>query len=428
MSHSRTLENSVTRRRALCLLLPFLLPLAAAQAAHLGIAAIVNDDIITTDDVNDRRDFILATSNVPPTPEALETLTPRIVDALINETLELQEAKRLSIEVPQAEIDATEADIEKNRGKAPGSLKEFVAQHHLSQRTMEMQIRAQLAWNKVVQRKLKHNVNIAQDEITRAQLAQAAAPGVSELRIAAISIPIKSDADEKSVTTLAQTTAAQLNAGTDFMTVAQQLADSGKATFNAPVWVPEDSLQPAMQQAIRTLQPGQVTQPLRSQNSYQLISLLDRRTSKPTPDSTEAVVKQISVPLPDKKDTKAMMAVHQLVESIRAHPGSCTDSDLGPNEGKAKVEFIRAKYSQMSHDLRSVVEHLDVTEVSGPLLTDTAVLVVMPCERIEPSNKLPDADNVRRQLYDEKLELEAQKYLRNLHRDAYIDIKGKTDD
>ncbi len=414
----------MTDRRYLLLLLPLLLAVPAG-AAHLGIAAVVNDEVITTADVDERRDFIMATSDIPPTPEAQKALTPRITDALINETLELQEAKRLSIDVPQEEIDASIAEIEKNRGRPSGSLKQFIQDHGLSQRTMELQIRAQLAWTKVVQRKLKHTVNIAEDEVKRAQVAQASAPGVTELRIAAISMPIPSPEQEKDIATLAQTTAAQLNAGTDFMTVAQQLADTGKATFNAPIWVPEEGLQPAMQQALRTLQPGQVTQPLRSQNSYQLISLLDRRTNKPTPDSTEVVVKQISVPLPPKKDAKGLSEAHALVESLRASPGGCTDADLGANTGKAKVEFIRAKYSQMTHDLRAVVEHLGVTEVSTPLITDKDVMLVMPCERIEPSNKLPDADNVRRQLYNEKLELEAQKYLRNLRRDAFIDVKGQ---
>ncbi len=396
----------------------------AVQAEQIRIAAVVNDEVITTADVIDRRDFILATSDVPPTAEAQRALTPRVLDALINETLELQEAKRLSIEVSAEEIESAVAQVEKQRKRPPGSLRAYIAKGNLSERTMEQQIRAQISWSKVVERRLKRSVNIAQDEIARAQVSQAAAPGVPEVRIAAISLPITKPEDEKEVSELAEGLAARLNSGTDFMTLAQQLAGTGKASLSAPVWVPEETLQPAMQQALRTLEAGQVTQPLRSENSYQLISLLDRRSTKPTPDNTEVVVKQISVPLPAVKTAQTMDAARALVEDLRANPGSCMDADLGANTGKANVEFVRAIYKQMTRDLRSVVEHLGVTEVSEPLITSASVMLVMPCERIEPQVGLPDAEDVRRGLYNEKLELEAQKYLRNLRRDAFIDVKG----
>ena len=48
----------------------------------------------------------------------------------------------------------------------------------------------------------------------------------------------------------------------------------------------------------------------------------------------------------------------------------------------------------------------------------------MLCERTEPASKLPNADVVRQRLFGEKMELEAQKLLRNLRRDAFIDIKS----
>lgn len=413
----------MTKRCSLFLL--SLLALAgAAQAEPIRIAAVVNDEVITTSDMGERRDFILATSEIPPTPEAQRALLPRVLDALINETLQLQEAKRLSIEITPEEIDAAIAKIEQQRKRPPGSLRAFIEKNQLSERTMEQQVRAQLSWNKVVERRLRRNVNIAQDEIARAQVAQASAPGVPEVRIAAISLPIPKPEDEPEAARLAEQTAQQLNQGTDFMSLAQQLAATGKAALNAPVWVPEESLQPAMQQALRTLEPGQVTQPLRSQNSYQLINLLDRRMTKPTPDTTEVLLKQYTIPLPTEKTAAAMQATRSLLDAVRANPGSCMDSTLGANEGKAKVEFVRATYGQMTRDLRSVVEHLGVTEISEPLLGPTSLTLVMPCERIEPGVSLPAAPEVRARLYAEKLELEAQKYLRNLRRDAFIDVKG----
>ena len=407
--------------------LTFLIALLACGVAHaapIRIAAIVNDDVITTADVSARRDFVIATSEVPDSPDARRMVGRRVLDALINETLEMQEARRLSIEVSDEEIDAAIGGMEKQRQRPPGSLRAFIKERGLVEQTMLQQVRAQLSWNKVVERRLRRSVDIAQDEIARAQVAQAAAPGAPEVRIAAISLPITGPQEEPKVAALAEDLARQLNEGAEFMALAQQLAGTGKAAMNPPVWVPEESLQPGMQQALRTLQPGQVTQPLRSQNSYQLISLLDRRMSKPTPDNTEVAVKQFTVALPAQRTPAVMMEAKQTVEAIQANPGTCEDMNSGAPAGKAETTFVRATYQQMTRDLRGVIEHIGVTEMSEPLLGDQAVLLVMLCERIEPSVSLPDAAVVRREIYNEKLELEAQKALRNLRRDAFIEIKN----
>ena len=396
---------------------------ASGMAQPIHIAAVVNDEVITTSDVDDRRAMIIITNHLPDTAEAQQKLNPRILDTLINEALQMQEAKRLSIEISDAEISGAMSRIDATRKQQPGSFESFIKHNPQLQRTVSTQIRSQLAWNKVVERKLKRGVNIAQDEITRAQLAEASAPGAAEVQIAAISLPIRGKNDEARVSKLAKDLSDQLNKGADFITLAKQLVGTNQADLSPPVWVPESELQPAMQQALRTLQPKQITQPLRSQNSYQLIELLDRRLSKSQPDETEVVVKQISVPLLPK-DKNALKAAHETTRAVRANPGTCDDTRLGAMNEKATATLVRVTYKQMSRDLRSIVEHLSITEVSEPLLSDTDVKLVMLCERIEPPAALPPAEEVRRKIFADKLELEAAKYLRDLRRDGFVDIKG----
>lgn len=395
---------------------------AMAQSVH--IVAVVNNDIITTTDVNDRRSLIITTNHLPDTPETQQKLNPRILDGLINETLQTQEAKRLSIDISDAEVTGAMAKIDAVRHQPAGTTERFLEQNPQLKHTVSGQIKAQLAWNKVIDRRIKRSVNIAQDEITRAQVAEAAAPGVPEVRIAAISIPIRNAKDEPRAAKLAKNLSEQLNKGTDFLTLARQLEGTNQAQLSPPVWVAESDLQPGMQQALRTLKPQQITQPLRSQNSYQLINLLDRRLTKLRPDATEVAVKQISVPLPPTSDKAGYEAARNLVMQLRAQPGNCDDTKLNDPTGKATAAFVRLKFGDLPSDMRGVLEHLNVGDVSDPLITDTDVKLVMMCERIEAPTALPPADEIKRKLYAEKLELEAEKYLRNLRRDAFIDIKG----
>ena len=62
-------------------------------------------DVITSTDLNERLALVMSNSEIPNTPENQQHITPRIVQSLIDEALELQEAKHQSITIPDADID-----------------------------------------------------------------------------------------------------------------------------------------------------------------------------------------------------------------------------------------------------------------------------------------------------------------------------------
>lgn len=413
-------------RNLMAAMLGCLLLATPARAERINIAAVVNDDVITTTDVAERRDLIMATNNIPPTMENQHRVTPKVMDALIEEALQMQEAKRLSIIVNDEEIDAAVSQFERSRKMPPGTLRETFPKRGLSLRSMEDQFRAQLAWNKVVQKKLRRNVSISQDEILRAQQAAAADPGVPQVRLAAISVLIPDAQKESQQAALAQEIASLLQSGKDIATVAQAYAGRPDVRATPPNWVEEERLQPAMQQALREMQPGQVTPPLKSLTTFQILKLLERRNAPKVPDSTEVVVKEIALPVPAKPDQKNIMALKATAEAVKANPGQCTDDQLGAPAPDAKVRFVRTTLGAMPAELKSIIGQLSVTGVSEPLMADSTIKLYMLCERIDAmQGNLPPAKDIRQQLYAEKIELEAQKHLRDLRRDAFIDIKGQ---
>ncbi len=404
------------------LLIAMLLLAAPAQAERVGIAAIVNDDIISTADVEARRDLLVMSNNIPPTPENLARMEPRVIEGLVDETLQMQEAKRLSITVKKEELDAAMARMEEGRRLPPGSLREMLEKRGLSVRSLEAQLKAQIAWSKVVQRKLRREVSISQDEIARAQAAAAADPGVPEIRLAALSIFIASPQEEAKQAALAESLAQKIRGGADMMSLAMGLTDRRDVRFSPPGWVEEDKLQPTMQQALRGLQPGQVSPPLKSMNTYQIVQLLERRTAKKVPDSTEVAIKEVAIPLPKTRDQASMLALREQAEAVRANPGSCMEE--GVPDMAAKAQFVRTNVGGLPGELKSLVTHMNVGETSVPMINETAVRLFTLCERIDPAlGNVPPAAEVRRALFNEKIELEAQKHMRNLKRDAFIEIK-----
>lgn len=394
-----------------------------AQAARVNIAAIVGDDVITTADVSERRDLIMATSGIAPTVENQEKLTPKVVQVLIDETLQLQEAKRQSQTVTDEELEKAIGEMTARDNNE--NIRDFIKKRGLSVRSMENQVRAQLAWTKVVQRKLRRNVTISQDEVARAQKAQASSPGDEELRIQALEMRISSADKETSTTKLAEEVALELKAGAPMSTIAARLIGNPNVRYSQPTWVPEKNLAPPLQQALRAMKTGEYTPPLRGGNAIQILQIMERKTAPKLADATEFAIKQISIAVPKKRDKASLAKLSAVAEALRADPGSCMDETMPKTELPTQVKFARLRYSAMSPEQRSIVTHLEVGDVSEPLMSPDALRLVVMCEKIEPtSNALPDAEKIRQELFSEKIELEAEKHLRNLRRDAYIDIKG----
>jgi peptidyl-prolyl cis-trans isomerase SurA len=110
---------------------------------------------------------------------------------------------------------------------------------------------------------------------------------------------------------------------------------------------------------------------------------------------------------------------------LRSDPGECTSEIIPKVALPTEVKFVRTLVGSMSPQQRQIVSHLEVGQVSEPLMAPDALRLVVLCEKIEPANEnTPNAEKIRQQLFAEKIELEAQKHLRNLRRDAFIDIKG----
>lgn len=396
-----------------------------AKAQRIDIAAIVGDEIITTTEVAERRDLVIATNNLAPTIENQKRVIPRVIESLIDENIQMQEAKRLSISISKDQLNAAVAKLEESRRIPQGSLRDTLQRQGLSVRSLEDQLTAQLAWTKVVQRKLRREVSISQDEIARAQQAAAADPGIPQIRITAISVLVLKPGDEPAAAGFAKDIYDKLKAGMPINDMLMKLNGRQDVRISPPGWVDEEKLQPAMQQALRPMQPNEVTPPLKSMNTFQIIQVLERRVAKKVPDSTEVVLKEIALPVPPKPDKKSILALRDAAEAVVKNPGDCTSDAVGVPGSSAKTKFSRLNFGSLPPELKPIIADLGVTEVTEPLMSETAVRMFMLCERIDPAlGNLPPAAEVRRELFNEKIELEAEKHLRNLKRDTFIEIKG----
>jgi peptidyl-prolyl cis-trans isomerase SurA len=130
-----------------------------------GIAAVVNDDIISISDLTARLQLALISSGLPNTPETRQRLTPQVLRSLVDERLQLQEAARANMSVNAKEIDEAFGRVAEQNRMQRDQLEKMLASQGVPRSTLESQIRATIAWGKLVQRRLRPSIEIGQEEI-----------------------------------------------------------------------------------------------------------------------------------------------------------------------------------------------------------------------------------------------------------------------
>ena len=255
-------------------------PLAPPPARSTeGIAAVVNDDIISMSDLTARLQLSLVSSGLPNTAETRQRLTPQVLRSLVDERLQLQEASRANISVTDKEINDALGKVAEQNHMQRDQLEKMLSSQGVPRSTLESQIRSTIAWGKLVQRRLRPSIEIGQDEIDQVVQRIQANAGKPEYLAAEIFLAVDSPEREDDVRRLADRLYEQIGQGASFPAVARQFSQSAGATNGGDLgWVQQGQLPEELDTALQQLRPGQATRPIRSVTGYHILMLRDERT------------------------------------------------------------------------------------------------------------------------------------------------------
>ena len=167
--------------------------------AQQRIVAVVNDDVISAQDLDDRLQLVTLTSGIPDSEEARARLAPQVLRSLIEETLQLQEAERLDITVEDAEIQRALANIAERNQMTVEAMQRFFAQKGINLATLLDQVRAQIAWVKVVNRQIVPRVTVTVDQLDMAVEEARRNEGEPEYLLSEIVLPVDNPAQAQVV-------------------------------------------------------------------------------------------------------------------------------------------------------------------------------------------------------------------------------------
>jgi peptidyl-prolyl cis-trans isomerase SurA len=388
--------------------------------------AVVNGDIITGTDVDQRLALILAANNNKVSPEEKTRLRLQVLRNLIDETLQIQEAKASDITIDEDEVNQTYARVaQQNFNQNIAAMDAYLARVGSSPASLKRQIRGELSWQRLLRRNVQPFINVSDEEVKEMMDRLQAAKGTEEYRIGEIYLAAPPEAKQQ-VFDNAKRIVDQLRQGGSFVAYARQYSQASTAAVGGDLgWIRLAQLPTELGAAARELQPGQLVGPIEVPGGFDIIYLIDKRqVLMADPRDALLALKQVSISFaPGTTQAEATRKAGEFATAMKQAHGCGAVDAVAQQQGAQVVANDQVKARDLPGPLQEAVLALSVGETSPPFGSiQDGVRVLMLCGRDDPkASDGPSFDQLMSQMEDDRVNKRAQTYLRDLRRDAIIE-------
>jgi len=393
---------------------------------HRTATVIINGEVITGTDIDQRVALIVAASGGKIDAEELQRLRMQVLRNLMDETLQIQEARAQKVEVEEEEVEQTYARVaQQNFGRDTKALDQYLQKIGSSPASLKRQIRGELAWQRLLRRNVQPFVSVSDEEVRDVLKRLQDQKGTEEYRVGEIFLSANSE-NREAVYQNAQRIVEQLRQGGSFVAYARQFSEASSAAVGGDLgWLRPAQLPPELQAALQTLQPGQLAGPIEVRGGFSIVVLVDQRKVL-TADPRDALLslKQISISFPPGATEADATARAQAFAAAMKDARGCATVDAVANQmGAEVVSNDQIKARDLPGPLQAMVLQLSPGETTAPFGSiEDGVRVLMLCGRDDPKvDGGPNFEEVQNQMEEERVQKRAMSYLRDLRRDAIID-------
>ena len=388
--------------------------------------AVVNETVITGTDVDQRVALFAAANQTKLTTEEHDRVRLQVLRQLIDEALEIQEAKANDITVTSDQVDQYYVRVAPNFKQTPDKLTAYLRASGSSERALKRQIEGEIAWNQYLRRKIEVNVSDAEVQATLARLK--AQQGTDEYEVR--EIYLKADAaNQQQVFANARQIITGMEQGKQtFDYYARNFSDSTTKVNGGDLgWVRLATLPDSLAAALQQMQVGQIGGPVDSPGGFSIVYLSDKRqVGAADPRDAKLNLKQITVKFPaGLSEQQAAQRVQVFGTQIKALQGCGTVEKVGASIGAEVIDNASVRIRDLPPALQDLMLRLQVGQATPPFgSADQGVRTLVLCGRDEArAAELPRADQVQSQLEETRVNLRAQQKLRDLRRDAVVEYR-----
>lgn len=386
--------------------------------------AIVNGEIITATDVEQRLALIRIANGGKIAEDEAQRLRMQIFSNLVDEKLQIQAAKANEIEVKDEQVDAQFARIAANFKQTPDAFTAYLAKNGSSAASMKQQIRGEMAWNSLLGRNVEPFTNVSEEEVQSIVDRMKAQQGTDEFWLGEIFLSGTPETMNATVAN-AEKIMAQLRQGGSFQAYARQFSEASTAVVGGDLgWVRAGQVPDEIAQAALAMQPGQVVV-VEVPGGLSILALREKRKML-VASAADAVLslKQISLPFPQGTSTeKASQLAGNFASQTKAIAGCGQADEVAAKLGATIVSRDNIAMRDLPAPLQQTLTTLQIGQTTQPFGSpEEGVSVLVLCGRDMPTDAgVPSTEQVESQIRQDKVNKRAQRYLRDLRRDAIIE-------
>ena len=416
------------------------LPPASSNANVVdAIRVVVNDEVITRNEVRKRVDQIvqrLRAQNTQLPPQ--EDLERQVIESMIVERAQVQLAKEMGVRVDDRMLDAAIGRIAQEQKMSVQEMRNQMEKEGMAFAAFREEIRNEIMMQRLREHEVDSKIQVSDAEVdTYLAAEKAAAAERIEVDIAQILVGIPANATPEQIAARrarADEVMRQLRTGADFAKVAATYSDASDALRGGAIgWREADRLPPVFANELRKLSPGQVTPVIRSSTGFHILKLNDKRSlANNTPEQT--VIEQTRARHILMKPTPAMSVdeVKRRLEEMRAKIESkaATFEELARQNSQDTSSAVKGGDlgwlypGDVMPEFETVMATLKPGEMSGVVQTPFGFHLIQVLERKSEDVTLQKERNRARAVIRERKLVEAfEDWARQVRDRAYVEYR-----
>ena len=396
-----------------------------------SVAATVNGDIISSYDLRQRIQLLIASTGVQPTEQNLPEIEREALRGLIDERLQMAEIRSVEARQKGIKLVPTDKEIDEEidslarQYKLTGAqLQKSLSQVGIAPATLRAQTTAQLAWQRYIGSRFRDNVHVG-DEQVAAYLARFNADAAKpQYLVSEVFVDAQRAGGSDQALQGATQLVAQLRQGAPFAAVARQFSALPSAANGGDEgWLVEGQIPPALQAVLPTLKTGAISEPIPASDGVYIVALRDKRAGG---TGTMVKLQQAAVRL-DSAATPAQVAdAGAKLDQLKAAAPDCAkfSAEAAKIPGVAATgDLGETNLDELAPAFRTVIADLKPGQIGGPVRTSTGLNLVALCGRRTGGAQEPSRQDVENRLYGEQITMIARRYLRDLRNSASIESR-----
>jgi peptidyl-prolyl cis-trans isomerase SurA len=435
-----TLIHSWSRIALLSLFAAGLVPAALAQqrasTPHTAdyIVAIVNQELVTAGEVQlrlaqVREDARRSGARLP----SEEDLRRQVVDALIDERVQITNARDSGQKVDDPEVERAMANVASQNQLTPEQLRERLKREGIDYARFRKNIRDQLMVERTREREVQSRIRITDTEIDDWLEKQRAAAGLAtEYNIAQVLVTVPDGASVSAVAerrARADAALARIRGGEDFAAVAREISeDSNRAKGGEIGLRPADRLPDVFVEAVRPLKAGEVSPTLlRTGAGFHVLKLLERNeASALSVAQTRArhILLRVSPQLSQEAAIRRLLEFkRQIAAGTRGFDQIARDnSEDGSAAQGGDLGWVSS--GTFVPEFETAMNALPINGVSDPVVSRFGVHLIQVIERRKVAlDAKQQREQARNALREQKFDEAYAEWVRDLRARAYVEMR-----